>query len=114
MSKKFELQCRRLAKELPQVFTKVKKTVPVKGSELIKSGKHQDKDGYDIIPGNIYNRTIEIQVPINHADRIKRQYRAKGEQGVADYIKWAKSAGKWQQNAVAKTMEAQQQQQQKN
>lgn len=108
MSNKFDKQCRALARQLPVVYTKVKKTIPEKGSDLIKVGTRQDKDGYDIIPGNIYNRTIELQLPINHADRIKRIYKAKGEQGVADYIKWAKGAAKWQEKAVKETLQQKQ------
>lgn len=107
MSAKFEKQIRSLAKQLPVVYTKTKKTVAIKGSDLIKSGKHQDKGGYDIIPDRIYNNTIVLQLPINHADRIKKAYRAKGEQGVADYMKWAKAAHKWQTAEIEKAEQQQ-------
>jgi hypothetical protein len=108
MSNKLDKQCRKLAKQLPVVYAKAKKTIPTKGSSLIKAGTHRDKEGYDIIPNRVYNITVELNIPINHADRIKVQYKAKGEKGVAQYISWAKSAAKWQQNAVDKIYQQQQ------
>lgn len=100
MNAKDEKKVRTLARSLPVVYVKTKKTVNMFGSEMIKSGKHRDEAGFDIIPDKLYQIHVELSLPANHVERIKKVFKLQGEAGVAGYIREQHQLHKKQQAII--------------
>lgn len=87
MKKKHIKEIKRIAAQMP-VIGEVKghKKEDITGAQLIRGGLKELKDGTEVNPKGKYIRTIAVNGPVNHVQKMKAAYKRGGADAVKEYI----------------------------
>lgn len=77
---------RKIASQMPVIEVTRPLGEKVTGSDVIKSGVKELKDGTAIDPHGNYKRNVPVKVPLNHNKNMKRLYNKGGAAAVGSYI----------------------------
>lgn len=90
-SKQIEKLLREIASTLPESIYEALEIQQIKGDEALKTGlKLPDNEVID--PEKEYQFKSPVYHTVNHFNRLKRAYKAKGIEGVNNYLDKIKSA----------------------
>lgn len=94
VSKNIEPLLKKLASKLPQIKINTHEKHWVTGAEILAWETIAQIDGKPIIPEQMYLWEYPVVTLANHYRRLKNRYKAKGIDGVREYLEWINGLAK--------------------
>lgn len=96
-SKQIEKLLKEIASTLPDSIYETLEMQQIKGDDVVQTGLKL-LNNEEVIPEKIYEFKSPVYHTVNHFNRLKRAYKAKGIEGVNNYLDKIKSAIKQNEN----------------
>ncbi len=88
VNKNIEALLKKLASKLPKISINTHEKYWVSGAEILAWGTITEINGKPIIETQMYLWEYPVIIVANHYRRLKKRYKAKGIDGVQEYLKW--------------------------
>lgn len=94
ITKNIETLLKQLASKLPQITVNTHEKQWITGAEILAWNTITEIDGKPIISEQMYLWKFPVITIANHYRRLKKRYKAKGIEGVQEYLEWINGLAK--------------------